>query len=221
MDLTTLKKEYVVEQELGIDASYGRVLAIIDFGNVNYWFAEDRQDADNKVLDDDTHLAINLQGLAGFVELFSVHTRFYYGHDPQNGSLGFISVAKHIFGKHRVFTKQVQKVRHHLKSDEIHTNTRATFTDDEGVYIELPKCNFDVEMTVDAIRLMREYDTLALFSSDADFVSLARYLKKNGKKIILIKSGRITADLRRASDKVINAQNIKRHITESPVENYY
>lgn len=214
MDLTELKKEYVIAQELGIDSTYGRILVIIDFGNIDYWFEEDRQDADNKALADDEKLAIDLVKLQEFTALFSNHVRFYYGHDPQNDSLKFIGAAKHIFGKSRVFTKPIQKVRHHLKPEEISTNTRLTFTDAEGIYIHLPKCNFDVEMTVDAIRLKEDYDTLALFSSDADFVSLARYLKKNGKKVALFKGGNITSDLRNAVDKVVNGQNIKRHIVK-------
>jgi len=113
-----------------------------------------------------------------------------------------------------VFTKPIQKIRHHLRAEEIPTNTRTTFVDVDGIYIQLPKCNFDVEVTVDAIRLKENYDTLALFSSDADFVSLFRYLRKNGKKVLLFKGGHITSDLRNATDKVINAQNIKRHIVK-------
>lgn len=212
MDLNELKKEYVIVQELGIDTTYGRVLVIIDFGNVNYWFEDDRQDAENRVLANDEKLGIDLPKLKDFTALLSDHVRFYYGHDPQNDSLKFITAAKHIFGKSRVFTKPIQKVRHHLKPEEVSTNTRVTFTDSDGIYIQIPKCNFDVEMTVDAIRLMEKYDTLALFSSDADFVSLARYVRKNGKKVILFKGGHITSALRGETDKVVNAQNIKRHI---------
>ena len=83
MDLIGLKK-YVIEQELEIDSSYGRILTVIDFGNVDYWFEEDRQDADNKALADDEKLAIDLEKLKEFTSLFSNHVRFYYGHDPQN-----------------------------------------------------------------------------------------------------------------------------------------
>jgi len=108
----------------------------------------------------------------------------------------------------------MQKVRHHLSTDEIESNKRVTFIDRDGVYIHLPKCNFDVEISVDAIRLMDKYDTIALFSGDADFVSLIRFLKKNGKKVILFKGGYITTELREVSDKVINAQNIKKHIAQ-------
>ncbi len=212
MDLTELKKEYVIGQELGIDAAYGRILAVIDFGNVDYWFEDDRQDADNQALAEEDKLTVDLRKLKEFASLFSNHVRFYYGHDPQNGSLQFIAAARHIFGKNRVFTKPLQKIRHHLSPEEIPANTRTTFTDAEGVYIHLPKCNFDVEIAVDTIRLKEEYDTLALFSGDADFVSLCRYLSKNGKKVILFKGGHITSDLRKATDKVVNAQSIKRHI---------
>jgi uncharacterized LabA/DUF88 family protein len=212
MDLIGLKKEYVIGQELGIDSAYGRILSVIDFGNVDYWFEEDRQDADNRALLDDDKLTIDLAKLKEFVSLLSDHFRFYDGHDPQNDSLRFITAARHVFGKSRVFTKPLQKVRHHLRPDEVSGNTRATFTDANGVYIQLPKCNFDVEITVDAIRLKDDYDTLALFSGDADFVSLCRYLRKQGKKVILFKGGHITSDLRLATDKVVNAQTIKRHI---------
>lgn len=214
MDIQEFKKEYVVGTELGIDATYGKILAIIDFGNVNYWFNDDRQDAENKALLDDEKLRIKLSGLYEFASLFSGHIRFYYGHDSQKKeSLNFISAARHIFGK-RVFTKPMQKVRHYLSADEIESNKRAKFSDKEGIYVHLPKCNFDVEISVDSIRLLDQYDTVALFSGDSDFVSLIRYLKKNGKKAILFKAGFITNDLREIVDKVINAQNIKRHIAE-------
>ncbi len=214
MDIQDFKREYIVGTELGIDATFGKILTVIDFGNVNYWFDEDRQDSENKALQEDEKLRIKLDGLYDLASLFSDHIRFYYGHDSQKReSLAFIAAARHVFGK-RVYTKPMQKVRHHLSADEIESNKRATFTDNEGVYIHLPKCNFDVEISVDLIRLMDRYDTVALFSGDADFVSLIRYLKKNDKKVILFKAGFITTDLKEVSDKIINAQNIKRHIAE-------
>jgi uncharacterized LabA/DUF88 family protein len=214
MGLDDFKKNYIVETELGMDSSYGRILSMIDFGNVNYWFDEDRQDSQNKALSVDQKLRINLKNLHNFVSLFSENPRFYYGHDPQNrSSIGFISAARHIFGK-KVFTKQIQKVRHHLTPEEIGSNTRNVFMDNSGIYVKILKCNFDVEMTVDSIRLMEKYETLALFSGDADFVSLIRFLKSKNKKVILFKGGFITSDLRKSVDKIVNAQNIKKHIAE-------
>ncbi len=97
MDLLEFKKQFV-KTELGISEVFGNIATIIDFGNVNHWFQEDRQDAGNRALDADERLVIDLQGLGDFTQLFSPDVRFYYGHDPENmGSIGFISAAKHIW----------------------------------------------------------------------------------------------------------------------------
>ena len=85
--------------------------------------------------------------------------------------------------------------------------------DENGYFIYIPKCNFDVEICVDAIRLVKNYDTFCLFSSDADFVRLIYFLKKQNKKVILIKVGYIQHDLRDSVDLIISAQHIKSLIT--------
>lgn len=214
MDLQEFKKQYV-QQELGINESFGNIHVFIDFGNVNHWFEEDRQDHENNPLKDSEKLGINLRKLKEFADLFSRDSRFYYGHDRQNlKSFGFIRVARDIFGKYRVFTKQIQKIRHYLNSEELSFNTRNIHEDKEGKYILIPKCNFDVEITVDAIKYSDRYDTFCLFSSDADFVHLARFLKTKDKKVVLIKGGYIISQLRKEADLIINAQNIKKHIAE-------
>jgi uncharacterized LabA/DUF88 family protein len=69
-----------------------------------------------------------------------------------------------------------------------------------------------VEICVDAIKIADKYDTFCLFSSDADFVHLARFLKSKGKKIILAKGGYIHHSLHEVVDLVINAQDIKSYI---------
>lgn len=213
MELSHFKQQFV-RTELGITESFGRVTSFIDFGNVNHWFEQDRQDAESRPLADDQKLRISLAGVKEFADLFSQDVRFYYGHDPdRDGSVKFISATKSIFGRHRVFTKLIQYVRHHLREDEIFGNTRPLWRDNDGQFIRIPKCNFDVEIAVDAIRLLGQYDTLALFSSDADFVALARHLQKQGKKIVLIKGGNITRNLREAVNLVVNAQRIKKHLT--------
>jgi len=213
MQLEEFKKQFV-RNELKINEDYGKILSILDFGNINHWFEEDRQDADNKAIPDGEKLRINLEGLKDFANLFSTDVRFYYGTDIQkSGSTKFISAVKNVFGKHRVFSKQIQYVRHHLKDNELMANTRITFTDCDGSFVKIPKCNFDVEMSVDSIRLLDNYNTLVMFSGDADFIALFRYLTKKGKKIILVKGGHITDDLRKSVNLVVNAQRIKRYIT--------
>lgn len=214
MDLLGLKEQHLRET-LGISrGTFPRILTFVDFGNVNHWFSRDDKDTEGETLAAAERLNIDLQKLAGFLSLFSEDTRFYYGHDPANiGSMAFTTAAKHIFGKSRVFTKPIQKIRHYLDSSEAATNTRKVVTDAAGNYIHIPKCNFDVEISVDAIRLAGTYDTICLLSSDADFVSLLRYVKSKGKKTILIKGGRISGSLGAIVDLKINAQDIKKYIT--------
>src|SRR5216684_5899751 len=93
-------------------------------------------------------LNVDLRKTADYLALFFQDTRFYYDHDPENTG------AKHVFGKSRVFTKPIQKIRHHLDSVEAVTNTRTVAADAHGDYILVPKCNFDAEISVDAIRLV-------------------------------------------------------------------
>lgn len=213
MDLQDLRQQYVLER-LGVNPeNFGRVISFVDFGNVNHWFEEDRQDHLGNALMRNQKLSIDLKKLKDFTDFISGDARFYYGHDGQNkGSLDFIRIARDSFGKHRVITKQMQMVRHHLANEELTLNTRRTGMDGDGIFIRIPKCNFDVEIAVDAVRLLDRYDTLCLFSSDADFVHLINYLKKKGKKVILIKGGHVVHQLKEVSNLVVSAQNIKEYI---------
>ena len=111
-------------------------------------------------------------------------------------------------------TKDIQKIKHYIEIEEQAT-AKNILTDESGKqYLEIRKCNFDVEISVDAVKMIDHYDTFCIFSGDADFVYLNNFLKKKGKKIIIIKAGYITTKLRESADLVINAQNIKKHIAK-------
>ena len=211
MEQTEFKREFVRSQ-LKIDDTYGRVHSYIEFGNVTYWFRDDRQDADRNIIPDDQALGIDIVGLKEFAYIVGEDARFYYGHPP-GGDTSFLVKNKHVFGKHRVFTKEIRYVRHYLTDAEAQVNTREVLTDKKGAYVRIAKCNFDVEIAVDAMRNVENYETFCLFSSDADFVHLARFLKSKGKKFILVKGGPIDHSIREQADLIINAQDIKRHIT--------
>jgi|SRR3989344_1081408 len=210
MDQTELKRQ-LIRSEAKVDETYGRVHSYIEFGNVTYWFAEDRQDADRNTLQDDKMLGIDIEKLKIFCDAIGEDARFYFGYDGAETS--FIVKSKHVFGKHRVITKKIRYVRHYLTDGEAAISTREVVKDKKGAYVRIPKCNFDVEIAVDAMRNIDKYDTFCLFSSDADFVNLARYLKSRGKKFILVKGGFIDQSIREAADLIINAQDIKKYIT--------
>ena len=58
------------------------------------------------------------------------------------------------------------------------------------------KGNLDVELALDAYRLMEEFDTLLLFSGDSDFSYLLDLLRQKGKKVIVASTrGHISKEL--------------------------
>jgi uncharacterized LabA/DUF88 family protein len=207
-------KNTEIKKKLGIDDDkFGKIFIFIDFANVDRWFANDVFDWDGQLLGNGNRLSIDLEKLRDFTASFSSQTRFYYGHDSRReNSLRFLGKTKYIFGESLVFTKEIQQIRHYLQDNEKQINTRRIQHDNDGDYIYLPKCNFDVEICVDAIRLMNKYDTFCLFSSDADFISLMKYLKNNRKKVILVKGGHVQHALKANSDLTISAQDIKLNI---------
>ena len=214
MDLQEFK-EKVIKERLGItEDNFGKIFTFIDFGNVDYWYEEDRMGFDGKEISQDQKFTISLSKLANFTKIFSEKSHFYYGQDPKNPkSVGFVFKAKEFFGRKYVHSKLIQEIKHYLKEEEIPINTRPVNLDLEGSYIYLQKCNFDVEISIDAIRLANFYDTFCLFSSDADFIRLVQYLKTElKKKIILFKSGFIKSELQNSAKPVINAQDIKQYI---------
>jgi uncharacterized LabA/DUF88 family protein len=214
MDLPELKKQFVCG-ELEITSEHGRIFSFIDFSNVNKWFENDDQDWNNKLIADDEKIMIDLQKLKTFVNLFSERARVYYGEDHKStGSLSFTYVLRKIFGKRNVVTKDLQKIKHYIKLNEAEI-LKYVLTDGDGQnYVEIRKCNFDVEISVDAIKMLDHYDTFCIFSGDADFVYLNNFLRKKGKKVIIIKGVYITTKLRESANLVVNAQNIKKHIAK-------
>ena len=158
---------------------------------------------------------IDLEKLKSFVSIFSLRNRIYYGEDLKNiKSLGFTNVLRIIFGKRDVVTKDIQRIKHYLRLGEVEFTKYLSIDKNNNNYIEIRKCNFDVEISVDAIKMLEHYDTFCLFSGDADFVYLNNFLKKKGKKIIIVKGGYITNKLRQSADLIINAQNIKKNIAK-------
>lgn len=210
MDLKDLKL-----QTLGIDKEkFGRIFSFVDYGNVNYWYDKDRRGIDDIELPKNQKLIIDIEKLASFAGLFSEQKRFYYGWNSRNKINWHIVIKAEKCGFIKN-TKPMQFIKHYLSDGE---NAQGGFNNSEikkdinGKYIEIPKSNFDVEISVDAIRLLEQYDTFCLFSGDSDFTYLARFLKKNKKKFIVVASGQVFHTLAELADLYINAQLIKADI---------
>jgi hypothetical protein len=211
MELKDFKAK-AVRERLNIGKEFGKIFTFIDFANVNKWFERDTQDWSDRPLAVDQVLDIDIDKLQSFTDLFSDRVRLYYGQDPVNeGSVKFTGALRIVFDSKNVVTKDLQKIKHYLAPKE--EGIEYEKTDREGKkFVEIRKCNFDVEIAVDAFKMMKHYDTFCIFSGDADFVYLHNFLRKHGKKIIIIKGGHITSKLRKTADLVINAQQIKKDI---------
>jgi len=75
------------------------------------------------------------------------------------------------------------------------------------------KCNFDVELTIDAVDNLDDYEVCILCSGDGDFVKLIRYLKGKHKTVIVIAGkDRLSSLLKKAAHQFMYLKNMKPNI---------
>ena len=67
------------------------------------------------------------------------------------------------------------------------------------------KGDWDVGITIDAVRISPSVDTIVLASGDGDFLQLVEYLKNQGKRVEMIAFGRSSsAKLKEAVDEFVD-----------------
>jgi len=72
------------------------------------------------------------------------------------------------------------------------------------------KCNFDVELTIDALDTLDDYDVFILASGDGDFTRLVRYLKGKFKKTVVVSHrDRTSRELAKAANQVIHLRQLR------------
>jgi len=72
----------------------------------------------------------------------------------------------------------------------------------------LKKADWDVGITVDAIRISQSVDVIVLASGDGDFLQLVEYLKNQGKRVEVIAFGRSTSSkLKEIADEFIDLED--------------
>jgi len=71
----------------------------------------------------------------------------------------------------------------------------------------LKKADWDVGITVDAIRIAPSVDTIILASGDGDFLQLIEYLKNQGKRVeVMAFSRSASSKLKEAADEFIDIE---------------
>ena len=74
-------------------------------------------------------------------------------------------------------------------------------------YGGLKKADWDVGITVDAIRISQSVDTIILASGDGDFLQLIDYLKNQGKRVeVMAFSRSASAKLKEGADEFIDIE---------------
>ena len=74
-------------------------------------------------------------------------------------------------------------------------------------YGGLKKADWDVGITIDAVRIAPSVDTICLVSGDGDFLQLTEYLKNQGKRVEVLAFGRSASSrLREAADEFIDLE---------------
>ncbi len=197
-------QEFKANHYLFDSTKYGRIYAFVDFGNVRPW-AKELWPEENEFR---FSLEIDIAKLADICDWVKVKRKiFYYGYYPIRPDLPSL----HEFNdKHRKSILRIDKARtsgFNVKSKEI---KMVPHYDEGGNFVgKFPKCNFDVEITMDMLTKIQKYDTIFLFSGDSDFGGLLGYLKDKGKKIIIVCTRhRMSSELRVVADLFIPAETL-------------
>lgn len=191
MDLQSLGGKYYFFDP----AIFGKIFVFVDFGNVRPW-AKELWPVENRYRHSIEVDIEKLAQLCGWVNPDKMF--FYYGHylkefEHHKGSIYRIDKARQ--SGFMVKTKPIKMIPNY---------------DEDGKYLgKLPKCNFDVEITMDVLTKIHKYDTVMIFSGDSDFGSLLQYVKNKGKKVVVVCTrNRLSKELQSVADKVIPAETL-------------
>lgn len=117
------------------------------------------------------------------------HLRFYSVRHETISHINFLAFMRHC--GYVLITKPLKKI-----------------TGESGENIR--KANFDVEIAVDSLLFVSEYDVLVLFSGDSDFDYLLKKLHSQGKKIVVISSkNHISHELIKSADVYVDLKSLK------------
>ena len=86
-------------------------------------------------------------------------------------------------------------------------------------YGGMKKADWDVGITVDAIRICPSVDTVVLASGDGDFLQLIEYLRNQGKRVEVIAFGRSSSSkIKEGADEFIDLENApKRYLLRKTI----
>ncbi|MEK7144612.1 MAG: NYN domain-containing protein, partial [Patescibacteria group bacterium] len=178
---------------LSAGAALVKSIVLIDYANIKAWARR-------------RGVAVDLEALKTVLSFCGItRASIYYGVDAENKNIAKFMHKLRSFG-YDVVSKPIQYFKITLTELlQQYVNARwvnalqpdahrelvseASRLDAEHHSFLVPKANFDVEITMDSMRAVSEFDHLILFSGDGDFAPLISHLKVSGKKTTVV-SGR-------------------------------
>jgi len=142
---------------------------------------------------------------------------FYYTAYPADGTRTYS-----LDGKHKFFTYLKKGLGFEVRKKEL---KRIAVHDEAGDFFE-EKGNMDVEITIDVMHHLSNYQTAFFFTGDSDFLALITYLKNKDKKVFIFSSkNNISHELKTGGngytdlltiDENIWGRELKHRISEGP-----
>ena len=118
---------------------------------------------------------------------------FYYTAYPAAGTREFDTD-----GKHKFYTYLKKGLGFIVRKKEL---KRIIIRHDDGSETFQEKGNMDVEMTIDVVHCVRDYDTAIFFTGDSDFLALVTFLRIRDKKVYIFSSkNNVSQELRTGGD---------------------
>lgn len=183
---------------------YRSIFVFVDFGNVRHW-AKELWPEENKYR---LCVEIDIEKLAKVCEWVKPKKKFFY--------YGYFSERNDLPKNHQLNIKHRKSIYRINKAEKCGFRKRTKeiklvpHYDEDGKFLgKFPKCNFDVEITMDTMMKIEKYETIMLFSGDSDFKGLLSYLKDKGKKIVVVCTrNRMSDELEGVADKFIPAETL-------------
>lgn len=138
----------------------GKTAVFVDWANVYYWKDELKKEIDLKKL---------FKYLKSYKEVKDI--RFYFGTDLTHpASKEFLKEAKQV--GYQVITKKVKFLK--------------IYDEEKRNFIWKRKCDFDLEIGLDAFERLEKFSGFIIFSGDGDYATLYQRLIKRKKQVIVI-----------------------------------
>jgi uncharacterized LabA/DUF88 family protein len=137
-----------------------------------------------------------------------IPSKGFYSDTHPGGTLADFNEAKKAKVKYFQFLRRLGYKVRTKPIGRVYDNTQGRFKH---------KCNFDVELAVDALDNIGGMEVFILCSGDGDFTKLVKYLKSKQKKTVVVApSERLSDTLKKAANQVVFLEKIRSEIQQSP-----